>query len=203
MTDFLIRIFVVALLFATPVIFADPGGQEPAQGEAEEEPRDPEKPQEEPQIEPEKEPQDPDSPQEPGEPSEAGEPSFEERLDALLAETLSPEEYRETTNCLYRAKYRYIDVISEDYILFSRRNEFWLNKLKRKCRGVNNRLVITTVNKGVNSACRGDLVYASTRFDLDLGFTHGGTPVSPRAICVLGEFEQIGEQQAEALKGLR
>ena len=195
MTDFLIRIFVVALLFATPVLLADPGGQESAQVEAEEEPRDPEKPQEEPQ--------DPDTPQEPGEPSEAGEPSFEERLDALLAETLSPEEYRETTHCLYRAKYRYIDVISEDYILFSRRNEFWLNKLKRKCRGVNNRLVITTVNRGVNSACSGDLVYASSRFDLDLGFTSGGIPISARATCVLGEFERIGEQQAEALKGLR
>ena len=68
---------------------------------------------------------------------------------------------------------------------------------------MNNRLVITTVNKGINSACSGDLIYASSRFDLELGFTSGGTPISARATCVLGVFEQIGKQQAEALTGLR
>jgi len=120
-------------------------------------------------------------------------------LDALLGETLTADEYRESRHCLHRSAYRRVDIINQEFLLFSKRGTYYLNRLKRKCPGLRRNLLLT-FRMTTNSVCRSDLVYASDRIDLHRGINSSGIPNGYRATCHLGEFEQIGEQQALALK---
>ena len=135
-------------------------------------------------------------------PDGAEEASLEERLDALLAEGAEAEVYGEKEMCLYRRKFRDIDVVSEDILIFSRGKQYWINQLKRSCLGLRRRMVIHTVTHGVNSLCNNDMVYANNPIDLNQGFTSSGRPLMVRAQCVLGTFQSIPAPYAQALMGL-
>ncbi len=132
-------------------------------------------------------------------PAQSAPPTLDEKLDALLGETLTADEYRESRHCLHRSAYRRVDIINQEFLLFSKRGTYYLNRLKRKCPGLRRNLLLT-FRMATNSVCRSDLVYASDRIDLHRGINSSGIPNGYRATCHLGEFEQIGEQQALALK---
>ena len=127
---------------------------------------------------------------------------LDKRLDALLGEATAADAYGEPVHCLYRRKYRHIDVISEDLLLFSSGNNYWVNTLKRSCTGLRRSMVIHTVIKGISSLCENDMVYANSSFDLRQGLLSSGRPVVVRANCVLGEFKPIDEVYAASLKAM-
>ncbi len=115
-------------------------------------------------------------------------PTLDEKLDALLGETPAGDEYRESKHCLRRSAYRRVEIINQEFLLFSKQGTYYLNRLKRKCPGLRRNLLLTFTMRG-NSVCRSDIVYVSDRFGSSF-----------RATCHLGEFELIEEQQALALK---
>ena len=125
---------------------------------------------------------------------------FDKRLDALLSEVSAADAYGDPINCLYNRKYQHIDVISEDLLLFSRGNNYWVNELKRSCVGLTRDMVLHTVIRGINSLCENDLVYANRSLDIDAGFTSSGRPLVVRATCSLGKFKPIDEVFAQSLK---
>jgi|GEM_PF-4113430 len=135
--------------------------------------------------------------------ADAEQASFEERLDKLLVQGETEEVYGETENCLYHRKYRNIDIINENMLLFSRGDQYWLNTLKRNCLGLRRSMVINVLMKGIGSICANDQVYANTRFDMNQGWTASGRPVLVRATCTLGEFRSIDETFARALLALK
>lgn len=130
------------------------------------------------------------------------EATFEERLDALLAEA-PVEDFGETQRCLFRRQYTDIDILNENMLLFSSNKQYWLNTLKRTCHGIRRDMVINIVLRGVSSLCANDQVYANRRFDLDQGIMHSGRPAVVRATCALGEYQLIDPTFAESLKALR
>ncbi|MFV2090427.1 MAG: hypothetical protein ACC642_07220 [Pseudomonadales bacterium] len=132
--------------------------------------------------------------------SAAADPSREERLDALLSETLPAEEYRDSKNCLRRTDYRKVDILSGEYLLFSRHNRYWLNKLKLPCPGLRRQFQVLTFSSTMSSICKGEMVYVSDRFDLDSGFNSSGRPYIYNGVCTLGAFETISPEQAALLK---
>lgn len=133
----------------------------------------------------------------------AKKPTLDERLDALLAETLPADEYRETKRCLSRYQYRKIDILSQDYLLFSKNDEYWLNKLKNRCPGLRYDAILTTTPKGTSSLCQGDPVYATSRMDLDRGFDAGGRPLGYQGMCILGEYQSISAEQVALLREVK
>jgi hypothetical protein len=125
---------------------------------------------------------------------------FDKRLEALLSEVSAADAYGDPINCLSNRKYRHIDVISEDLLLFSRGNSYWVNELKRSCVGLTRDMVLHTQVRGINSLCENDLMYANRSFDIDAGFTSSGRPLVVRATCSLGKFKPINEVFAQSLK---
>ncbi len=124
---------------------------------------------------------------------------MDEKLDALLGETLAGDEYGEFKHCLRRSAYRRVEIINQEFLLFSKRGTYYLNRLKRKCPGLRRNLVLTFTST-MNSACRNDIVYASDGFEASRGHNSNGIPRAYRASCHLGEFELIAEEHALALK---
>ena len=118
------------------------------------------------------------------------------------SEATASDAYGEPIHCLYRRKYRDIDIISEDLLLFSSGKNYWVNTLKRSCVGLRRNMVIHTVIRGISSLCQNDMVYANNSFDLAQGFMSSGRPIVVRANCVLGEFKPIDEVYAESLKAM-
>jgi hypothetical protein len=135
--------------------------------------------------------------------SKPDEPSVDERLDALLAETLSEDEYRESRRCLSRHEYRSVEILNQQYLLFKRGSTFWVNKLRNRCISLRRDLVLTFNPRGTSNTCDGDIFYMTNRFDLDRGFTATGVPIASQGSCILGTFEEIGPEQAVLLREVR
>lgn len=130
------------------------------------------------------------------------EDDLDERLDALLSEVSAADAYGKPINCLSNNRYRHIDIISDDLLLFRSGRNYWVNELKRSCIGLDRNMVIHTLVKGINSVCANDLVYANRRFDMDMGYTASGRPLVVRATCALGEFKPIDEAYAQSLRDM-
>jgi hypothetical protein len=131
------------------------------------------------------------------------EATLDERLDALLAEALPAEEYRETKRCLSRHDYRSVDILNQEYLLFRKSGQFWLNKLKHRCIVLRRDLILVFNQHGMGGMCSGDLAYVTDRYDLERGFSPSGRPLAAQGTCRLGEFESITAEQAALLRGLR
>lgn len=125
--------------------------------------------------------------------------ALKRQLDALLAENLAESDYRQSSNCLYRNSFRHVSALGDSYLLFSKGDTYWINRLKSRCMLLNHRMLFTFVSHS-QSVCAGDSVYLSDRADLDRGFDASGRPAVMLGSCVLGEFESINEAQAVALR---
>jgi len=129
--------------------------------------------------------------------------SFEQRLDALLAEAEQEEAYGETASCLARWQYDSIQVINEDVLLFFKTGRYWLNRLKFTCAGLERNMAINTMTRGADTLCGGDSVYANRPVDLREGVTASGRPLVVRATCTLGDFQSVPVSYGQALKELK
>lgn len=133
------------------------------------------------------------------EPDETRSQALNRQLDALLAENLSESDYQESFNCIYRNKFRHVSALGDSYLIFSKGDAYWVNRLRNRCLLLNHRMLFTFVSH-TQSVCAGDSVYLSDRADLDRGFDASGRPAVMLGSCVLGEFEAISEAQALALR---
>jgi hypothetical protein len=129
--------------------------------------------------------------------------TVEERLDALLAETISREDYGETRRCLSRHEYRSVEILNNEYLLFRKSDRYWLNKLKMRCSRLAHNMILTFNPRGSSNTCANDHVWITDRFDLQRGFTPSGMPVASQGSCILGSFEEIAPEQAVLLRDLR
>lgn len=133
----------------------------------------------------------------------AREPSLDERLDALLQETVSADEYRETANCLRQQDYRSVDILNQEYLLFRKGSTYWLNRLRHRCVSLHRTMLLTFEKRGTTRICAGDPFYVSDRLDFDRGFSPTGRPLASHGTCFLGTFESITAEQAVLLRDLR
>ncbi len=131
---------------------------------------------------------------------EAAEPSLDDRLDALLAEVMAEDAYRETRRCLSRHAYRRVEVLNEEYLLFSKGSTHWLNKLKRSCRTLRFNDLPIFQQRGTSSLCEGDIFYPTNSLDVQRGLDSAGRPLVTHGTCYLGIFEQITAEQAALLR---
>jgi len=130
---------------------------------------------------------------------EAG-PTLDERLDALLSEVSAYEEH-EPQRCLNSRSYRTVKVLNDDYLLFSKGNKHWLNKLKRTCRSLKFNDLPIFESRGSSSLCQNDPFYPSNSMDVQRGLS-GGRPTAMHGICFLGSFEEISAEQVALLTEL-
>ena len=122
------------------------------------------------------------------------------RLDELLKETLAADGYRETRSCLSRNAYRKVEVLNEEYVLFSKGEEHWINKLRHRCPSLRFNDLPIFVQRGTSSLCESDPFYPSNSIDLNMSLT-GGRAMGAQGICYLGDFEQISAEQAALIRG--
>ena len=132
--------------------------------------------------------------------SAADEPTIDERLDALMNE-VSTYESREITRCLNPRTYRSVKVLNTDYLLFSRGERFWLNRLKRSCPTLKYNDLPVFESRGTSSLCEGDPFYPTNSMDLQMGLDSTGRPRAMYGTCYLGSFETISAEQAALLMG--
>ncbi len=134
---------------------------------------------------------------EPGDDDKAEGPTLDERLDALLSE-VSAYEGREPQRCLNTRSYRTVTVLNTEYLLFSRGNRYWLNKLKRDCPSLQFNDLPVFEARGTSSLCQNDPFYPSNSMDLQHGLS-GGRPVAMHGTCFLGSFESVTPEQVALL----
>ena len=121
-------------------------------------------------------------------PATSEELTKEERLELILTETLPESEYREMSRCLWRHAYRDVEVLNDRYLLFrGRKDQVWINRLRHRCSGLRKNQILVFRQFG-SSLCETDRVTGSDR-----GFGES-------ANCMLGQFQKIDEQRADALK---
>ncbi len=122
------------------------------------------------------------------EPSATDKQTKAERIEAILTETLPESEYRDTTRCLWANAYRSVEVLSDRYLIFQGNHDrVWINRLRNRCHGLRKDQTLIIERFGMR-LCSTDQVSGSSR----------GFGITSR--CMLGEFEEIDEQRANALK---
>ena len=110
---------------------------------------------------------------------------------AILANPLTEDDYRETSNCLRIRAIDDVEILDDNVVLFhGRRRELWLNQLSSQCLGLEPDMVVNLHSFG-GTICRLDRFRGRHHFQ----------PLVPiTAECRLGTFETIDEFQAEALR---
>lgn len=131
-----------------------------------------------------------------GEESRAGENGGKSRregridVETILNNPLDPSEYQEAERCISSRDYRRIEVLDEFNILFVGRRRTWLNRLRTRCAGLEQDMIIY-VSQRSSRVCTHDHFRGAER---------GGFGI-PTPTCVLGDFERIDEGQVEGLRG--
>ena len=123
-------------------------------------------------------------------PAGAAEAAQEAPLDVetILANPLDAEDYRRGKRCIASRGYRRIEVLDERNLLFVGRKRTWLNRLRGRCPGLREDMVIVMDVHGMR-VCQLD----------DFRARRPGAFGAPTPICVLGEFEEIDEAQMQGL----
>jgi len=114
-----------------------------------------------------------------------------EELEKILTETLDDSEYVEEKRCLSSHEYHKVDILDSGHLVFrGRKDRIWLNILRNNCSGLRKGLTLQFEMHG-RRVCR-------------MGFLKGIQSFSdrhtPTAICVLGSFEKITEEQLALLE---
>ena len=109
-------------------------------------------------------------------------------VETILANPLDAEDYRLGKRCIPSRGYRRIEVLDERNLLFVGRKRAWLNRLRGRCPGLREDMVIFMDVHGMR-VCQLD----------DFRARRPGAFGAPTPICVLGEFEEIDEAQMQGL----
>lgn len=134
-------------------------------------------------------------------PATATMPSIDERLDALLTESPADGAYSEPRRCISRFAYRNVDILNEEYMMFSSGGQHWVSRLARRCPSLRYNDLPVFAPSRTRRLCEGDAFYATNSMDLGMGRS-GGRLAGAHAVCYLGEFEQISNEQAALLRNL-
>ena len=110
-------------------------------------------------------------------------------VETILNNPLDPSEYQDATRCISSRSYRRIDVLDEFNLLFVGRRKTWLNRLRTRCPGLEQNMIIY-VSQRSSRVCTHDHFR---------GAEPGGFGL-PTPTCVLGDFESIDEGQEEGLR---
>lgn len=112
-------------------------------------------------------------------------------VDAILANPLAEEDYRDSSNCLRLRAIDEVEILDDTMVVFhGRRRERWLNKLSTQCLGLEADMIVD-LKSYAGSICRLDRFTGRPPF-AGLGAIY--------ADCRLGAFESVDEAQLEALR---
>lgn len=123
-------------------------------------------------------------------------------IESLVTESLSAAEYVETTRCIHRPSPGHIVILSNEYLLFTGRdNRVWLNRLQQRCIGLRRNMILEPTIASAR-ICQSDRLVARNVGERELrrGRFQSFGPNAPETKCTLGEFESIDPQQAVALR---
>ena len=114
-----------------------------------------------------------------------------EQLEKILSETLDDSEYVDEQRCLRSHEYQKVDILDSGHLIFKgRKGRLWLNTLRNNCSGLRKGLTLQFEMHG-RRVCRLDF------FKGILSYADRNTPT---AICVLGSFEAVTEEQLALLE---
>ena len=117
--------------------------------------------------------------------SEGAVPTVQE----ILASPLDDQAYSNTTRCLAMARYRRVEIVGDQALVFHGRGDnAWLNVLPRRCAGLRPHMVLA-LERSVFRVC------AMDRFK---GLPRGSTTEFGTGICSLGTFEHMTSEQVQA-----
>jgi len=130
----------------------------------------------------------------------------EEDIQSILSEPIDVEKLGTTKRCLSDHEFRSFRVLDDRRILFigRHRGRLWLNTLKTRCQDL--RFATALRVKGTLSSdriCRSDSFQAGDWFDFPWYRRwpwHWGRTWSTGAICMLGDFQPVTEEQVEAIE---
>ena len=108
----------------------------------------------------------------------------------ILANPLGEEAYEQSSRCLSTAKYRRVEIMNNQILVFhGRGDEMWLNILPNRCMGLQADMILTIERRGMR-LCARDQFKGEPRFRLD-------TASMP---CTLGEFHPTRPQNVAAIR---
>lgn len=128
---------------------------------------------------------------EPSADQQAREQQKQETIDKILSEPLAADEYAAEERCLSTYRYRNVEVIDDEHVLFrGSGDKMWLNKLRNRCLGLRR-------NDTLSFELRDNRVCDLDTFDaVDLtGFVSRAS-----GTCTLGTFTVVTPEQVESIK---
>ncbi len=114
-----------------------------------------------------------------------------EELEKILSETLDDSEYVDEIRCLRSHEYHKVDILDSGHLVFKgRKNRIWLNILRNNCSGLRKGMAMQFEMHG-RRVCR---------LDFFKGIESFNDRHTPTAICTLGSFEKVTEEQLALLE---
>lgn len=108
----------------------------------------------------------------------------------ILANPLGEEAYRQSLRCLSTGKYRRIEIMNHQVLVFhGRGDEMWLNILPNRCMGLQPDMILEIEKRGMR-VCARDQVRGKPRFRTD----------APSMPCSLGEFHPTRPENVTAIR---
>ena len=121
-------------------------------------------------------------------PAEEDEPSI--TMQEILANPLSEEAYEQSSRCLSTGKYRRVEILNQQILVFhGRGDEKWLNILPNRCMGLQPDMILHIEKRGMR-LCARDQFRGVPRF----------RPDAPSMPCMLGEFRPTRPENVTAIR---
>ncbi len=113
-----------------------------------------------------------------------------EDIETILSKPMAPGEYTPMDRCLTKQQFDIVRVLDEQTMVFiGRGDQIWLNRLTRRCVGLNDRDVLF-LDARDRHACYQDQFATVDKFDLS----------TQKSTCILGMFQEISAEQLVAVK---
>lgn len=128
-------------------------------------------------------------------PAEKPEQAVDESESALTAEEilanpLGNDAYEQSSRCLSTAKYRRVEIMNNQVLVFHGRNdEMWLNILPNRCMGLQTDMILSIEKRGMR-LCARDQFRGEPRF----------RPDGSSMPCSLGEFHPTRPENVTAIR---
>lgn len=108
----------------------------------------------------------------------------------ILANPLGEEAYEQSSRCLSTGKYRRIEIMNHQVLVFhGRGDEMWLNILPNRCMGLQPDMILEIERRGMR-LCARDQFRGTPRF----------RPDAPSMPCTLGEFHATRRENVNAIR---
>ena len=108
----------------------------------------------------------------------------------ILANPLSEEAYEQSSRCLSTGKYRRVEIMNHQVLVFhGRGDEMWLNILPNRCMGLQPDMILSIEKRGMR-LCARDQFRGVPRF----------RPDAPSMPCTLGEFHPTRPENVNAIR---